>query len=282
MLDPQLTLNCNGRLLSLDRPRIMGIININDNSFYAGSRYDSVDAVLKTAQEMLDAGADILDLGAMSTRPGAETISAASEQQRLLPVLKALKNTYPEAIISVDTVYADTARKAAAAGAGMINDVSAGSMDPELFPALAELGLPYVLMHMRGRPKDMQKDVRYDNLLTDVYDFLAERHAQLTTSGVNDVIIDPGFGFGKSLEDNYRLLANLGVFRAFNRPVLCGISRKSMIWRALGTDPAWALNGTSVLHLKALQEGAAILRAHDVKEARQVVRLHSLLEENRS
>ncbi len=281
MLDPQLTLNCNGRLLTLDRPRIMGIINVNDDSFYAGSRHTSVEAALETAKKMLEAGADILDIGAMSTRPGAEIISATSEQQRLLPVLEAIKNAHPESIVSVDTVYADTARKAAVTGAGMINDVSAGSIDPELFPALAELRLPYVLMHMRGRPKDMQRDVRYDDLLTDVYDFLAKRHAQLTGSGVNDVIIDPGFGFGKSVEDNYRLLANLGIFRAFNRPVLCGVSRKSMIWKALETDPARALNGTSVLHLKALQEGAAILRVHDVREAREVVRLHGLLEENK-
>lgn len=282
MLDPQLTLNCGGQLLTLDQPRIMGIININEDSFYAGSRHTSVDTALETAKKMLDAGADILDLGAMSTRPGAETISAQTEQQRLLPILAAIKEKFPDSIVSVDTVYADTAQKAVQAGAGMINDISAGQIDPELFAALPELGVPYVLMHMRGRPKDMQQTLNYDDFLSEVYDFLAERHATLTDSGVNDVIIDPGFGFGKSLANNYSLLANLSVFRSFNRPVLCGISRKSMIWKALKSSPSEALNGTSVLHLKALQEGAAILRVHDVKEAKEVITLHQLLVDNRS
>lgn len=277
MLDPQRTLNCGGQLLTLDRPRVMGILNFTPDSFYAGSRQVSVEMAVETAGRMLAEGADILDIGGMSSRPGAELISSKKERKRVIPVIAAIKAAYPEAIISIDTVYAETARAAVAEGAGMVNDVSAGSIDPELFDCLPELRVPYVLMHMRGQPKDMQQHTDYVNLIPEIWDFLAEKNARLTAAGVNDIILDPGFGFGKTLEQNYELLKNLHAFRAMNRPVLAGISRKSMIWRALDTEPSEALNGTTALHVIALQQGAAILRVHDVREAVEVVKLVTLL-----
>lgn len=280
MLDPQQTINCGGRLLMLDQPRIMGILNINNDSFYAGSRQESVKMAVTTAGQMLADGADILDIGGMSSRPGAELIAAKTEQERVLPVIEAIKEAYPTAIISLDTVYAETARLAVKAGVGMINDISAGQIDPELFAALPELQVPYVLMHMRGQPENMQAQTDYSDLITEIYDFLAEKNAQLTAAGINDVIIDPGFGFGKSLEANYQLLNQFQVFQAFNRPVLAGISRKSMIWKALKSDPSQALNGTTALHVIALQKGASILRVHDVAAAKEVVTLMQLLQHN--
>lgn len=280
MLEVQRTLNCGGQLLSLDHPRIMGVMNINTDSFYAGSRQSSVDEAVRTAGKMLADGADLLDIGGMSSRPGAELISAAEEQKRVLPIIAAIKAAHPEAIMSLDTVYASTARLAVKEGVGIINDISAGQIDPELLPAIPELKVPYVLMHMRGRPENMQQQTDYDDLLVEVYDFLAQRNAALTAAGVNDVIVDPGFGFGKSLEDNYRLLNNLHLFNGFNRPVLAGISRKSMIWKALKSSPDRALNGTTALHVIAIQRGASILRVHDVAEAREVLTLMQLLQEN--
>lgn len=277
MLDPQRTLNCGGQLLSLDRPRVMGILNLTPDSFYAGSRKISVEMAVEAAGEMLADGADILDLGGMSSRPGAELISSKKEQKRVIPVVAAIKAAFPSAIISVDTVYAATARAAVAEGAGMINDISAGSVDPELLECLPELRVPYVLMHMRGTPANMQQKTDYQDLIPEIWDFLAEKNAQLTAAGVNDVILDPGFGFGKTMEQNYELLNNLHAFRAMNRPVLAGLSRKSMIWRALDTEPSEALNGTTALHVIALQQGAAILRVHDVREAVEVVKLMELL-----
>lgn len=280
MLDIQQTLNCGGQILALDQPRVMGILNINADSFYAGSRQASVAKALETAGKMLAEGADLLDIGGMSSRPGATIITAKEEQKRVLPVIAAIKSTYPMAILSLDTVYAETARLAVAEGVGIINDISAGQIDPELIAAVPELKVPYVLMHMRGRPKDMQQQTNYENLLGDIYDFLANKNAALTAAGVLDIIVDPGFGFGKNLEDNYRILNNLGIFRGFNRPVLAGLSRKSMIWKALNTTPAAALNGTSALHVIALQQGASILRVHDVKAAKEVIHLVQLLNAN--
>ncbi|MEM9835190.1 MAG: dihydropteroate synthase [Bacteroidota bacterium] len=281
MLTAQATLNCGGQLLTLDRPRVMGVLNITPDSFYAGSRQESVHSALLTATQMLADGADILDIGGMSSRPGADLITSAEEQARVLPVVAAIKEKFPEAIISIDTVYAATARAAVAEGAGIINDISAGSIDPALLEMLPELSVPYVLMHMRGTPKDMQKQTNYGDVVTEIWDFLAQRNAQLTEAGVNDIILDPGFGFGKTIPQNYHLLNHLHAFRTINRPVLAGISRKSMIWRALEVEPAAALNGTTALHVIALQQGAAILRVHDIKPAVEVVKLHQLIQENK-
>ena len=273
MLPVQHTLNCNGRLLTLDRPRIMGILNATPDSFYAGSRVDSVSAAVDRAGEMLEAGADILDVGGMSTRPGAEIITPAEEADRVGPVLSALVGTFPEAILSVDTVYAATARLVVEAGAGMINDISAGSLDKNLLATVAELKVPYVLMHMQGRPETMQKQTRYNDLLTDIWDFLARKIAELRTLGQLDIVIDPGLGFGKTIDQNFQILKQLHVFRTLGLPLMIGLSRKSMIWKTLAIDAAAALNGTTALHVIALQQGANILRVHDVAPAREVVRL---------
>lgn len=282
MLAQQQSLNCAGQLLSLKPAKVMGILNITPDSFYAGSRHNGLQQALESASRMLDAGAAILDIGGMSSRPGADLIDAKTEQDRVLPIIAAIKAAWPEAIISIDTVYADTARKAVAAGAGMINDISAGSLDPELFPCVAELGVPYVLMHMRGQPKTMQANTKYEDIVTEVWDFLAEKNAMLTALGVKDLVIDPGFGFGKSIAQNYQLLHNLRAFGSFNRPVLAGISRKSMIWKALGISPDTALNASTALHLIALQQGASLLRVHDVREAVEVVQLLEIIREHTS
>lgn len=281
MLAKQQSLCCAGQLLLLQPAKVMGILNITPDSFYAGSRKAKLEAALESATEMLAAGAAILDIGGMSSRPGAEIIAPQTEQDRILPVIQGIKAAHPDCIISVDTVYADTARKAVAAGAGMINDISAGSLDPELFPCVAELGVPYVLMHMRGEPKTMQDNTQYEDIVTEVWDFLAQKNAQLTALGVKDVILDPGFGFGKSVVQNYQLLHNLRAFGSFNRPVLAGISRKSMIWKALGISPETALNASTALHVVALQEGASLLRVHDVREAVEVVRLLEIIKESK-
>ncbi len=273
MLPVPRTLNCNGRLLTLDQPRIMGILNATPDSFYAGSRVDSVQAAVDRAGAMLAAGADILDIGGMSTRPGADVIDPAEEADRVGPVISAVARAFPEAIISVDTVYAATARLAVGAGAGMVNDISAGSLDEHLLATVAELGVPYVLMHMQGRPENMKQRTDYDDLLTDIWDFLARKISHLRSLGQLDIIVDPGLGFGKTIEQNFKILHNLHAFRTLDLPLLVGLSRKSMIWKTLEVDPSAALNGTTALHVIALQQGANILRVHDVAPAREVVRL---------
>lgn len=277
MLDPQQTLNCGGQLLSLASPLVMGVLNITPDSFYAGSRQSSVNHAVETGKKMLAEGADIIDVGGMSTRPGADIIDSKTERDRVIPVIKAIKENQPDCVISIDTVWADTATAAVDHGAGIINDVSAGSIDPRLWKVLPGLGVPYVLMHMRGTPETMQGKTDYEDLVTDIWDELAKKHAELTNAGLNDIIIDPGFGFGKTVAQNYELLRQLEAFRTFNRPVLAGLSRKSMIWRALDIEPTDALNGTTVLNVIALQKGAAILRVHDVRAAVEAIRLLTMV-----
>ena len=280
-LDPPAvpTLNCNGRLLVLDCPLVAGILNVTPDSFYAGSRVGSVQEAVDRAGRMLEEGAGMLDVGGMSSRPGAELISSAEETDRVLPVIEGVVAAYPEAVISIDTVYGATARAAVNAGAGMVNDISAGKIDPELWEILPELRVPYVLMHMPGKPADMQRRTSDygEELLTGIWDFLATSLGELRERGVLDVLVDVGFGFGKTVEQNYELLRNLGVFRTLGVPLYVGISRKSMLWRPLGLQPEGTLAATTALHLYALQQGAAVLRTHDVAEAVQAVRLHGLL-----
>lgn len=279
MIHPRTTINCRGRLVDLRRPVVMGILNINDDSFFSGSRFSSTDNLLKAAESMLSAGAAILDIGGMSSRPGAEVISAEEELRRVLPAITNIHREFPDAILSVDTIRSTVAREAVQAGAAMINDISAGKLDQELYPTLGELQVPYVLMHMQKRPENMQEAPTYDNVVQDVLDFLiAEIHA-LRQHGVKDILIDPGFGFGKSVEHNYELLRSLHVFRMLDLPLLVGISRKSMIYKPLGIGPEQALNGTTALHMAALQQGAGMLRVHDVKEAVETIRLWELLKE---
>ncbi len=277
MLDPQTTLNCGGQIISLESPVVMGIINVTPDSFFSGSRKQAVNEVLNTAEKMLKEGAAILDIGGMSTRPGAKTIPVQEELQRVVPVIEALKKAFPESVLSVDTVRGAVARQCADVGAGMINDISAGRMDDEMYSTAAALQLPYVLMHMKGAPESMQQNPGYENVVLEVLDFLIHEVGKLRDLGLNDIILDPGFGFGKSLEDNYRLLRELHVLQIPGLPVMAGISRKSMIYKPLNTSPEEALIGTAALHMVALRQGARILRCHDVKEAIQVIELWKLL-----
>jgi len=275
-----MTLNCNGRLLVSDHPLVMGILNATPDSFHADSRVSSVQQAVDRAGTMLEQGATFLDVGGMSSRPGAELITAAVEIDRVLPIIEAIVKALPDSYVSCDTIYAATARAAATAGAAMINDISAGKFDPDLFPTLPALRVPYVLMHMPGTPADMQRftDSYGDDVVTAVWDFLAEKLGILRDSGVKDVLVDPGWGFGKSVAQNYALLKNLRAFKQLGVPVLVGLSRKSAIWRPLGITAADSLPATTALHLYALQQGADVLRVHDVQEAVQAIHLLDLLE----
>lgn len=278
MLNPQTTLNCAGRLLNLDKPVVMGIINVTPDSFYAGSRFLELDDILRQAEIMLTDGAQILDVGGMSSRPGATIISAEEEVQRIAPVVEALAKHFPSAIVSIDTVYGHTAKVSQGLGAGIINDVSAGRLDATMYPTVAKLGLPYILMHMQGMPGTMQTNPEYTDVVTEVLDFFIAEVGKLRALGVKDIVLDPGFGFGKTIAHNYQLLKNLHIFQILDAPVLAGLSRKSMIYKLLKTKPEEALNGTSVLHLVALQQGAKLLRVHDVKPAMEVIKLWEMLE----
>jgi dihydropteroate synthase len=257
----------------------MGILNATPDSFHAASRIASVQEAVDRAGKMLEEGATFIDVGGMSSRPGAALITAEEEIGRVIPVITGIMTSFPEAYVSCDTVYALTARAAVAAGAAMINDISAGKFDPDLFDVLPELKVPYVLMHMPGKPADMQRftDSYGEDVVTAVFDFLAERLIQLREAGVMDVLVDPGWGFGKSVAQNYELLKNLNAFSNLGVPLLVGISRKSSIWRPLGITAAESLSATTALHLFALQQGAEVLRVHDVKEAVQAVHLWELL-----
>lgn len=278
MLYPQTTLNCAGRLLDLSHPAIMGIINVTPDSFYAGSRFTELTDILRQAEQMLSAGAQILDIGGMSSRPGAHIITAEEEMQRVAPVIQALTQEFPEAIISLDTVYAHSVRAGYDLGVGLINDISAGRLDPAMYPTVAELGLPYVLMHMQGQPGTMQSNPVYADVVTDVLDFFIAEVGKLRVLGVKDIVLDPGFGFGKTIAHNYQLLRSMHVFRMLDAPLLAGLSRKSMIYRFLNIEPEQALNGTTALHMIALQQGAKLLRVHDVKPAAEVIKLWEMLD----
>lgn len=278
MLHPQQTLRCGHQLLDLSEPQVMGILNITPDSFFDGGKYQSVQAAVDRAGRMLEEGAAILDVGGMSSRPGAEIIEPEEELERVLPVLDGLHAAFPQAPLSIDTIRAEVARQAVRAGACMINDISAGRYDPGLFAAVAELNVPYILMHMQGDPKTMQRGPAYKDVVLEVLDFFLENVAKLRALGVVDILLDPGFGFGKTVAHNYRLLQELRTFQMLDCPILAGLSRKSMICRVLEVAPAQALNGTTALHMVALQQGARLLRVHDVREARQVIRLWTELE----
>ncbi len=267
------TLNCKGRLWVVDKPMVMGILNLTPDSFYAGSRMAAMDQLLLAAERMLVEGASILDLGAQSSRPGSTRISEDEELGRLLPAVDAIHRSFPEAVISADTYQARVALEAVNAGASMINDISAGEMDPEMIPTVAMLKTPYICMHMKGRPENMQSQPNYENVTIEVLDYLVRKVKFCRDQGITDVIIDPGFGFGKSIRHNFELLKNLSAFRILGCPLLLGVSRKSTIYKTLGGDAEDALNGTTVLNTIGLLHGAAILRVHDVKEAVEAVKL---------
>ena len=269
------TINVNGTLMDLSTPRVMGIVNVTPDSFFAGSRTQTEADIARRVEQLLTEGADILDLGGYSSRPGAADVSPAEECERLRLGLSVIRRVCPDAVVSVDTFRADVARMCVEEyGAAIINDISGGELDAEMFPTVARLGVPYILMHMQGTPQTMQDKPRYDDLLRDVFLYFARKVQQLRDLGQKDIILDPGFGFGKTLEDNYTLLAHLEEFASvFQLPVLVGVSRKSMITKLLGITPAEALNGTTVLNTLCLTKGAAILRVHDVRPAVEAVRL---------
>jgi dihydropteroate synthase len=267
------TLNCKGRLLVAEKPLLMGIMNVTPDSFYAESRLSGVDSILTLAEKMLLEGADILDIGGQSTRPGSERISADEELKRILPAISMVIKKFPEALISVDTFYSKVAAEAVSAGASIINDISAGSMDNRMIETVSALQVPYVLMHMKGTPQTMQQSPVYENVTREVLDFFIAKAQELKTAGIHDIILDPGFGFGKTIRHNFELLRNLSVFKMTGRPVMLGVSRKSTIYKTLGVTPEEALNGTTVLNTIALMQGASILRVHDVKEAKEAVTL---------
>lgn len=274
MLEKPRYINVGGKLLDLNIPKVMGILNITPDSFYKGSRYNSDKEILSAAARMIEEGADILDVGGYSSRPGAKDISQKEEADRVLKAIKIISREFPDAIISVDTFKSDIAREAiVGCGAHIINDISGGEIDTEMYSVVEKLNVPYIMMHMRGDPRSMQNDPIYDDIVADLLKWFGERIYRLQSVGVKDIIIDPGFGFGKTIDHNYDLLRRLGDFSITGLPLLVGVSRKSMIWKTLGVTADEGLNGTSVLNAVALTNGADILRVHDVKEAVETIRL---------
>ena len=271
------SLQCGTRLLSLSTPVVMGIINLTPDSFYDGGKSGSIDQVLRQAGQMIEEGAAILDLGAVSTRPGAAEVSESEEKTRLYPAFSAISDRFPEIILSADTYRASVARDCCAMGAGIINDISGGSADSGMMPLMSQENAAWVLMHMQGTPQTMQDNPQYHEVGVDIADFFASRLSVKELNGKQNIILDPGFGFGKSLNDNFRLLNYLDAFLTFGLPLMVGISRKSMIYKTLNSSPENALNGTSVLNTIALQRGASILRVHDVAEAVETIKLVSAL-----
>jgi len=271
-------LNIKGSLMDLSTPLVMGIINITPDSFFSGSRKNSEKEILERANQILEEGGTIIDIGGQSTSPSSALLSEKEELNRLEPALKIIRKEFPNAILSVDTFYAEVAKCAVEKyGINIINDISGGQIDKNMFPTVAQLNVPYILMHMRGAPQTMQQLTNYDNFIQDILYYFSEKTAQLNLSGVNDIIIDPGFGFSKTLSQNYQLMAYLRYFDIFDLPLLVGISRKSMIYRLLDSDPSQCLNGSTILNTYALIYGADILRVHDVKEAVECVRIISEL-----
>ena len=274
-------INVNGSLLDLSQPRVMGILNVTPDSFYAGSRTQTEAEIVRRVKQIVSEGAAIIDIGAYSSRPNADNVSAREEMERLRMGLKILFEIQPDAVVSVDTFRADVARMCVEEyGVAIINDIAAGEMDANMFHTVAALNVPYIMMHMQGTPQSMQQHPHYDNLLKEVFLYFARKVQQLRDLGVKDIILDPGFGFGKTMEHNYELLSHLEEFRIFELPLLVGVSRKSMIYRLLDITPQEALYGTTVLDTICLLKGADILRVHDVKEAVETVRIVQAMRNN--
>lgn len=278
MLQPPTTLNCKGKLLDLTNPIVMGILNITPDSFYDGGRYDRSDTILEQVEKMLSEGAEILDIGGMSSRPGAKLIDVETERSRVLPVIELILKHFPETIISVDTVRSKVAADSVKLGARMVNDISAGSIDDSMFGTVAALDCPYILMHMQGTPQSMQKKPHYEDIILEITDFFIRKIGELRALGLKDIIIDPGFGFGKEIHHNFRLLKYLDAFQILDCLILAGLSRKSFIYKTLNTSAKNALNGTIATQIIALQQGAKILRVHDVKEAKETIKIWQAVE----
>lgn len=272
-----LKINCKGSLIDLNNPKVMGIINATPDSFYDGGVNLAVEQALETAGEMLEAGATFLDIGGYSSRPGADDIPVNEEIDRVVPIIEAIISEYPEANISIDTFRSSVARAAIESGAALINDISGGHLDKEMLNTVADLQVPYIMMHMRGTPQTMKTLTNYDNLLVEIKDYFAQQLHSARALGINDVIIDPGFGFAKTVEQNFELLNSMQELEIFEIPLLAGVSRKSMIYKTLGITAKEALNGTTALNMIALDRGASILRVHDVAPAMECIALHNSL-----
>ena len=272
-----MTINCKGKLIDLSTPKVMGILNVTPDSFYDGGRYKDENSILNQVESMLNQGASFIDIGAYSSRPNADFVTEEEELQRIVPIVELLVKHFPEIIISVDTFRSEVAKKTIKAGASLINDISAGFLDEKMLQTVANLSVPYIMMHMRGTPQTMQTLTDYDNLTKDVNFYFSERISKARALGIVDLILDPGFGFAKTTQQNFELLNQLELLNIADLPLLVGVSRKSMIYKTLDTTAQNALNGTTALHMIALQKGAKILRVHDVKEAKECITLYNQL-----
>jgi dihydropteroate synthase len=271
-----LSIKCGDSKINFETPLVMGILNLTPDSFYDGGNYIEEAKIIERAAQILNEGAEIIDLGAYSTRPGAADVDADEEYRRLAPAIRSIRKEFPNALISIDTFRAEIAKRIVGEyGSCIINDISGGTMDDQMYATIGELKVPYIMMHIKGTPQTMQQNPQYDNLMEEIKVFFTDRIEQLKGFGAEDIILDPGFGFGKSLDHNYEIMANLNMFHELELPLLVGISRKSMIYRFLGGDPSTSLNGTTALNMISLQGGANILRVHDVKEAVECIKLHS-------
>ncbi|MFL2666001.1 MAG: dihydropteroate synthase [Flavobacteriaceae bacterium] len=275
-----MTININGTLLDLSTPKIMGILNITPDSFYDGGVFNSDKKILNQVEKMISEGADMIDIGGYSSRPGANEVNIDDEIDRVIPAIELIKNKFGDTIISIDTFRSKVAKKAINAGASIINDISSGDLDPEMFNCVAKLKVPYIMMHMKGSPNNMQKNPEYENVIVEIVKNLSNKLFLAKKAGIIDVIIDPGFGFGKTATHNYSILKNLSFFKELGCPILVGISRKSMIYKLLDKNPENALNGTTCLNTISIINGAKILRVHDVKEAKEVITLTNFLNKN--
>jgi dihydropteroate synthase len=267
------TLNCKGRLLVINQPIVMGIINVTPDSFYAGSRKQLITDVLRQAEKMIDEGAAIIDIGAQSTRPGSEEVGTEEELSRVIPAIEAIHQHFPGSILSIDTYYSQVAAKAVDAGASIVNDISSGMLDDKMINAVAGMNVPYIAMHMKGTPQTMTKLAHYEDVTLEVLDFFIKKTEECRQAGIKDVIVDVGFGFAKTISQNFTLLQKLSIFKILGKPLLAGLSRKATVYKTLGITAEEALNGTTVLNSVALMNGANILRVHDVKEAMEAIRL---------
>lgn len=272
-----MTINCKGRLIDLSTPKVMGALNVTPDSFYDGGSYKDEKAILSQVESMLNDGATFIDIGGYSSRPGADFVSEAEELKRVIPVVELILKHFPETLISIDTFRSEIAKQTIEIGAALINDISAGKLDKQMIETVGKHSVPYIMMHMRGNPKTMQQQTNYDDLIKDIISYFGAQIAKAHQAKINDIIIDPGFGFAKTLEQNYKLLNQLELLKITNKPILAGVSRKSMIYKTLDVSAKEALNGTTALNMIALENGASILRVHDVKEAVECVTLYNQL-----
>lgn len=271
------TITSNGKIINISKPLVMGIVNVTSDSFFSASRFRFSHSIARRAEQIINQGGTMIDVGACSTRPGAQLVNEELELKRLSRALNAIRKKYPDATVSIDTFRSNVAKRMVSDfGANIINDISAGEMDPKMFETIAELKVPYILMHMKGTPNNMQNNPTYENVIKEIFIYFNEKIETLKRLGVNDIIIDPGFGFGKTIDHNFTILKNLNAFQLFELPILAGVSRKSMIYKSLNTTPDLALNGTTILNTLALHNGATILRVHDVREAVETIKLFEL------